>query len=35
VDVHSAHIKEKLEFPDATSRVRHAVRWVETEKTGK
>jgi DNA-binding NarL/FixJ family response regulator len=30
VDVHRAHIKEKLELKDATSLVRHAVRWVET-----
>jgi DNA-binding NarL/FixJ family response regulator len=34
IDVHRAHIKEKLDLPDATSLVRHAVRWVETEKTG-
>ena len=31
VDVHRGHIKEKLELPDATSLVRHAVRWVETQ----
>jgi DNA-binding NarL/FixJ family response regulator len=30
VDVHRGHIKEKLELKDATSLVRHAVRWVET-----
>ena len=30
VDVHRSHIKEKLELKDATSLVRHAVRWVET-----
>ena len=30
VDVHRAHIKEKLELKDATALVRHAVRWVET-----
>lgn len=32
VDVHRGHIKEKLQLPDVTSLVRHAVRWVETEK---
>ncbi|MBI3418111.1 MAG: response regulator transcription factor [Verrucomicrobia bacterium] len=31
VDVHRGHIKEKLELPDVTSLVRHAVRWVETQ----
>jgi len=31
VDVHRAHIKEKLQLADALSLVRHAVRWVETE----
>jgi DNA-binding NarL/FixJ family response regulator len=31
VDVHRAHIKEKLELRDATALVRHAVRWVETQ----
>lgn len=31
VDVHRAHIKEKLELKDATALVRHAVRWVETQ----
>jgi DNA-binding NarL/FixJ family response regulator len=31
VDVHRSHIKEKLELKDATSLVRYAVRWVETE----
>ena len=34
VDVHRAHLKEKLELQDATSLVRYAVRWVETERTG-
>jgi DNA-binding NarL/FixJ family response regulator len=33
VDVHRSHIKEKLELTDATSLVRHAVRWVETQDT--
>jgi DNA-binding NarL/FixJ family response regulator len=33
VDVHRGHIKEKLELKDATSLVRHAVRWVETQNT--
>ena len=32
VDVHRGHIKEKLELRDVTSLVRHAVRWVETQK---
>ena len=31
VDVHRAHIREKLELKDATSLVRYAVRWVETQ----
>jgi DNA-binding NarL/FixJ family response regulator len=31
VDVHRSHIKEKLDLTDATSLVRHAVRWVETQ----
>jgi DNA-binding NarL/FixJ family response regulator len=31
VDVHRSKIKEKLKLNDATSLVRHAVRWVETE----
>jgi DNA-binding NarL/FixJ family response regulator len=34
VDVHRAHIKEKLALPDATALVRHAVRWVETQGQG-
>jgi DNA-binding NarL/FixJ family response regulator len=34
VDVHRGHIKEKLELPDATSLVRHAVRWVESQHAG-
>ena len=34
VDVHRGHIKEKLALPDATSLVRHAVRWVETQNSG-
>jgi DNA-binding NarL/FixJ family response regulator len=32
VDVHRANIKEKLELTDATALIRHAVRWVETQK---
>lgn len=32
VDVHRGHIKEKLELKDTTALVRHAVRWVETQK---
>jgi DNA-binding CsgD family transcriptional regulator len=31
VDVHRAHIREKLELKDVTSLVRYAVRWVETQ----
>jgi DNA-binding NarL/FixJ family response regulator len=34
VDVHRGHIKEKLELKDATSLVRYAVRWVETQAGG-
>lgn len=33
VDVHRANIKEKLELTDVTALIRHAVRWVETQKT--
>jgi DNA-binding NarL/FixJ family response regulator len=32
VEVHRSHIKEKLELKDATALVRHAIRWVETQK---
>jgi len=32
IDVHRSHIKEKLELQDATALIRHAVRWVETQK---
>jgi DNA-binding NarL/FixJ family response regulator len=32
VDVHRSNIKEKLELKDATALIRHAVRWVETQK---
>jgi DNA-binding NarL/FixJ family response regulator len=35
VDVHRAHIKEKLELKDVTALVRHAVRWVETQNLGR
>ena len=34
VDVHRGHIKEKLELKDATSLIRYAVRWVETQQSG-
>jgi DNA-binding NarL/FixJ family response regulator len=34
VDVHRAHIKDKLELTDATALVRHAVRWIETQDRG-
>ncbi len=33
VDVHRTHLKEKLELKDSTGLVRHAVRWVETQRT--
>ena len=32
VDVHRANIREKLELTDVTALIRHAVRWVETQK---
>ena len=32
VEVHRLHIKDKLELTDAPSLVRHAVRWVETQR---
>jgi DNA-binding NarL/FixJ family response regulator len=32
VEVHRSHIKEKLDLKDATALVRHAIRWVETQK---
>lgn len=31
VDVHRGRIKEKLQLKDASSLLRHAVRWVETQ----
>lgn len=34
VDVHRGHIKEKLHLQDAIALVRHAVRWVELERSG-
>jgi DNA-binding NarL/FixJ family response regulator len=34
VEVHRGHIKEKLKLRDATSLVRHAVRWMETQNAG-
>ena len=34
VEVHRLHIKEKLALSDAPSLVRHAVRWVETQRVG-
>lgn len=33
VEVHRAHIKEKLALESATDLVRHAVRWVESNQT--
>ncbi len=33
IDVHRANIKEKLELTDVTALIRHAVRWVETQKS--
>jgi DNA-binding NarL/FixJ family response regulator len=32
VDVHRSHIKEKLVLKDNTALIRHAVRWVETQR---
>jgi DNA-binding CsgD family transcriptional regulator len=32
VEVHRSHVKAKLELKDATALVRHAIRWVETQK---
>ena len=34
VDVHRSHIKAKLELKDASALMRHAVRWVETQRVG-
>jgi DNA-binding NarL/FixJ family response regulator len=34
VEVHRLNIKKKLKLNTATDLVRHAVRWLETEKTG-
>ena len=34
VEVHRLNIKKKLKLRTATDLVRHAVRWLETEKTG-
>lgn len=34
VEVHRLNIKKKLNLKTATDLVRHAVRWLETEKTG-
>ncbi len=34
VEVHRLNIKKKLKLQTATDLVRHAVRWLETEKTG-
>jgi DNA-binding NarL/FixJ family response regulator len=34
VEVHRLNIKKKLKLKTATDLVRHAVRWLETEKTG-
>ena len=34
VDAHRGHIREKLYLKDATSLVRFAIRWLETESTG-
>jgi len=35
VDVHRANIREKLQLPDSTALVRHAVHWVETRELPK
>jgi DNA-binding CsgD family transcriptional regulator len=34
VEVHRLNIKKKLKLKTANDLVRHAVRWLETEKTG-
>lgn len=34
VDTHRAHLKEKLQLPDAVSLIRHAVRWAESQNSG-
>jgi DNA-binding NarL/FixJ family response regulator len=34
VDVHRSHLKAKLQLKDATALMRHAVRWVETQRVG-
>lgn len=34
VDVHREHIKEKLQLDNATSLIRYAVRWVESQNAG-
>jgi DNA-binding NarL/FixJ family response regulator len=34
VDVHREHIKEKLQLENATSLIRYAVRWVESQESG-
>ena len=34
VEVHRANIKKKLKLKTATDLVRHAIRWLETEKSG-
>lgn len=34
VDVHRGNIKTKLGLKDATALIRHAVRWVETQRAG-
>jgi DNA-binding NarL/FixJ family response regulator len=31
VDVHRAHIREKLQLPDSSALMRYAIRWVETQ----
>lgn len=35
VDVHRSHLKEKLDLKDVTALIRYAVRWVETQGTGR
>jgi hypothetical protein len=34
VEVHRAHIREKLEMPTGAAVVRFAVRWIETRNLG-
>jgi DNA-binding NarL/FixJ family response regulator len=35
VDVHKAHIREKLEVPDSSALLSYAIRWTETQRLGR